>query len=80
MTARNPRSALKRTRWIVVKVGTSTLTRDGELRAAKVTDLVRQISTLADRGRKVVVVSSGAIAVGSHQLVGSQLQKVVAVA
>ncbi|MFP8874081.1 MAG: glutamate 5-kinase [Myxococcota bacterium] len=68
MTARNPRSALKRTRWIVVKVGTSTLTRDGELRAAKVTDLVRQISTLADRGRKVVVVSSGAIAVGSHQL------------
>ena len=68
MTARNPRSALKRTRWIVVKVGTSTLTRDGELRAAKVTDLVRQISTLADRGRKVVVVSSGAVAVGSHQL------------
>ena len=68
MTARNPRSALKRTRWIVVKVGTSTLTRDGEMRARKVTDLVRQISTLADRGRKVVVVSSGAVAVGSHQL------------
>jgi glutamate 5-kinase len=68
MKVKNPRAGLTRAKWIVVKVGSSTLTRDGALRTAKITDLVRQISTLAEDGRKVVLVSSGAIAVGSHQL------------
>ena len=68
MKAKAPRAGLTRAKWIVVKVGSSTLTRDGALRTAKITDLVRQISSLAEDGRKVVLVSSGAIAVGSHQL------------
>ena len=68
MKAKDPRARLSRAKWIVVKVGSSTLTRDGALRTAKITDLVRQISTLAENGKKVVLVSSGAIAVGSHQL------------
>ncbi len=68
MKVKNPRAGLTRAKWIVVKVGSSTLTRDGALRTAKITDLVRQVSTLAEDGRKVVLVSSGAIAVGSHQL------------
>ena len=68
MRTKDPRTGITRAKWIVVKVGSSTLTRDGALRTAKITDLVRQISSLAEDGRKVVLVSSGAIAVGSHQL------------
>ena len=59
---------LKQAQRIVVKVGSSTLTRNGELRPRKFTDLSNQITTLVEDGRQVVLVSSGAIAVGSHRL------------
>jgi glutamate 5-kinase len=55
-------------RRIVVKVGTSTLTREGKLRPRKFTELARSVSELIDGGREVVLVSSGAIAAGSHRL------------
>ena len=55
-------------RRIVVKIGSSTLTRNGRLRPNKFTALARDISRLVENGREVVVVSSGAIAVGAHQL------------
>jgi len=55
-------------RRIVVKVGSSTLTRDGELRKRVFTNLARQISQLCEQGRDVVLVTSGAIAAGSHEL------------
>jgi glutamate 5-kinase len=53
---------------IVVKIGSSTLTRDGQLRPDKFTLLARDVSRLIESGRQVIVVSSGAIAVGAHQL------------
>lgn len=53
---------------IVVKIGSSTLTRDGKLRPNKFTALARDISRLVEMDRQVVVVSSGAIAVGARQL------------
>ena len=53
---------------IVVKVGSSTLTRDGELIPRIFTDLSRQIARLVERKKQVVLVSSGAIALGSHRL------------
>jgi len=53
---------------IVVKVGSSTLTRDGALRPRKFSDLSRQICDLVDLGHQVVLVSSGAVAVGSRRL------------
>jgi len=55
-------------RRIVVKVGSSTLTRHGKLRTRKFSELARSISELVDSGREVVLVSSGAIAAGSHRL------------
>jgi glutamate 5-kinase len=64
VTARKSRKA----RRIVVKVGSSSLTRDGLLLTRKVGDLVRQISALMDGGHEVVLVSSGAIALGSAEL------------
>jgi glutamate 5-kinase len=57
-----------RARRIVVKVGSSTLTRDGQLRRDKFTALARDVARLIDSGRQVVVVSSGAIALGAHRL------------
>lgn len=58
----------KRAKRIVVKVGSSTLTRGGEIRPATFTSLARQVAMLLDQGREVVIVSSGAIAVGAHRL------------
>ncbi|MDG2333162.1 MAG: glutamate 5-kinase [Myxococcota bacterium] len=53
---------------IVIKVGSSTLTREGKLRPRKFSELARSVSQLMDQGREVVLVSSGAIAAGSHRL------------
>jgi glutamate 5-kinase len=62
------RAPLKQARRIVVKVGSSTLTRDGALRTRKFSELSGQIANLREQNREVVLVSSGAIAIGSHQL------------
>ena len=62
------REATRRARRVVVKVGSSILTRDGELRQRTFTDVARQVAALCEEGREVVVVSSGAIAIGSREL------------
>ena len=66
MTA--PRSAASKARRVVVKVGSSTLTREGQIRSAAFTSLARQIATLVAEGREIILVSSGAIAMGAHRL------------
>jgi glutamate 5-kinase len=54
--------------WIV-KVGTSVLTgSDGTLDPARIDHLAEQISTVMDSGRKVALVSSGAVGAGMGQL------------
>ena len=53
---------------LVVKVGSSILTADGAVRPRVFTELIRQVAGLADAGRQIVVVSSGAIALGAHRL------------
>jgi glutamate 5-kinase len=54
---------------VVVKVGTRVLTADdGRLDEQRVTQLAEQISTLVAGGRKVVLVSSGAVGAGMGQL------------
>ncbi len=65
---RASREAARRARRIVVKVGSSILTRDGALRPRMFSDVARQVSQLYQQGREVVVVSSGAIAIGSREL------------
>jgi glutamate 5-kinase len=62
------RELLANAKRIVVKVGSSTLTRNGALRPRKFGDLARQISGLMQEGREVILVSSGAIAIGSSKL------------
>ncbi len=54
---------------IVVKVGSRVLTRaSGKLDLARITSLARQLAFLADQGRRVVLVSSGAVAAGMGRL------------
>ena len=62
------RESVARARRIVVKVGTSTLTEDGQLREHAFAEIARQVSELWERGCKTALVSSGAIAVGSREL------------
>lgn len=64
------RSKLKDKKRIVIKIGTSSLTHSetGRLNLSKLELLVREISDLHNQGKEVVLVSSGAIGVGSNAL------------
>ena len=53
---------------IVVKIGTSTLSRQGALDTEYVRSVARQIARLRRGGRQVVLVSSGAIGMGAGQM------------
>jgi glutamate 5-kinase len=68
VSARDARALARRARRIVVKVGSATLTDRGQLRPRLVGSLARQVAALLDEGRRVVLVSSGAIACGSRAL------------
>ena len=66
-------------RTIVIKIGTSSLTKaDGSFSEEKVRELVRQTAALKDRGDRVVLVSSGAIAAGFRLLGHTQRPTAVA--
>ena len=68
MAQSDPWKQVPRAKRIVVKIGSSTLTRDGQLRPAKFTAIARDVFRVRERGHQVVVVSSGAIAIGSGRL------------
>lgn len=53
---------------IVVKIGTNTLSKDGCVDAAYVRQIAKQIAALLEEGRQVVIVSSGAIGMGAGLL------------
>jgi glutamate 5-kinase len=60
--------SLARARRIVVKIGSSVLTERGALRQRVFAEVARQVAALQAEGRELVVVTSGAIAVGSREL------------
>ncbi|MBN2259882.1 MAG: glutamate 5-kinase [Clostridiales bacterium] len=65
----NNRSELKKTKKLVIKVGTSSLTHaTGKLNLQKIDSIVLQIANLHNKGIDVVLVSSGAIAAGLGKL------------
>ena len=55
---------LSRTRRVVVKVGSGTLSSTDGIRRESVAHLVRGLGTLHAAGREVVLVTSGAVAAG----------------
>jgi glutamate 5-kinase len=68
VTALAQRPEAKNARRIVVKVGSGVLTRDGVLRPGVISRIAGEAAALFADGREVVVVSSGAIAMGSRIL------------
>lgn len=66
----NLRERLKDKKRIVIKIGSSSLTHSntGRLNLTKLEILVREISDLHNQGKEIVLVSSGAIAVGGSAL------------
>lgn len=67
------RTSLSKKRRIVVKVGSSTITHEatGNINFAKLEKLVRILTDLHNQGKEVVLVTSGAVAVG-RKSVGMQ--------
>ena len=63
----NLRERLKDKQRIVIKVGSSSLVHEetGALNLTKLEILVREISDIRNMGKEVILVSSGAIAVGA---------------
>ena len=65
----NARERLREAKRIVVKVGTSTLVRtSGKPDFRRMDRLVREIADLKNEGREMVLVSSGAIAIGMDSI------------
>lgn len=63
------RTGLKEAKRIVVKVGTSTITYPtGKMNLGRMEKLVRELTDLAKQGREIVLVTSGAIAVGMDRM------------
>ena len=65
----NARERLREAKRVVVKVGTSTLVRtSGKPDFRRMNRLVREIADLKNEGREMVLVSSGAIAIGMDSI------------
>ncbi|MEO7549423.1 MAG: glutamate 5-kinase [Ramlibacter sp.] len=69
MTEKTASTVLRDAKRIVVKVGSSLVTNEGRgLDEAAIGEWCRQLATLAQGGREVIMVSSGAIAEGMKRL------------
>jgi glutamate 5-kinase len=67
--AMNTRQDLVNAKRIVVKVGTSTLTHStGKLNFFRIEKLVRELSDLANQGKEIILVTSGAVGAGVDRL------------
>jgi glutamate 5-kinase len=61
--SKDPRAALSSARRVVVKIGSRAITQDGAFAA-----LAEQVAQLMERGHTIVLVSSGAVAIGYGRL------------
>ena len=57
-----------RSKRIVIKIGTATLSKDGGVDVKYVRQLAKQVAALVKDGRQVLIISSGAIGMGAGQL------------
>lgn len=69
LDAQKQREALKKAKRIVVKVGTSTITyTNGKRNFSQIDRLAKEISDLHNQGKEMILVTSGAVAVGVDRL------------
>lgn len=63
------REDLQKAKRLVVKVGTSTITyATGQLNYHRIEKLVRELADLANQGKEIILVTSGAIGVGMNRM------------
>lgn len=63
------RSDLKKAKRVVVKVGSSTITyANGKRNFSRIDRLARELSDLANQGKEIILVTSGAVAAGVDRL------------
>lgn len=76
----NTREQLKNKKRIVVKIGSSSLQHPetGNLDFIKMDSLVRELCNLRNQGKDVVLVTSGAIALGKKNVSGCEINNAVA--
>lgn len=61
--------AIQKSKLMVIKIGSNVLTReDGEPDLARMASLVKQVSFLREKGKKIILVSSGAVAFGRKEI------------
>lgn len=66
---KNYREALRQAKRIVVKVGTSTITyANGKRNFSQIDRIARELSDLQNQGKEMILVTSGAVAVGVDRL------------
>ena len=69
LDAQKQREALKNAQRIVIKVGTSTITYpNGKRNFSQIDRLAREISDLQNEGKQMILVTSGAVAVGVDRM------------
>lgn len=69
LEAEKYREALKNAKRIVIKVGTSTITyANGKRNFSQIDRLAREISDLQNQGKEMILVTSGAVAVGVDRM------------
>ena len=64
-----------KTKRIVIKIGTNTLTKDSSVNTGYVGKIAGQVKSLLDSGKQVVIITSGAIGMGAGQLSLSERPK-----
>ena len=63
-----PRQELTKAKRIVIKVGTSTLNYNTGNNISEIEHLVRELSDLANQGKEIILVSSGAVGAGLERM------------
>ena len=65
----NSRDLLKNAKRVVVKVGSSTITyANGKRNFSQIDRIARELSDLQNQGKEMILVTSGAVAVGVDRL------------
>lgn len=64
----DPRQLLARARRVVVKVGSTTISRNFDLDSQRIDALVQDLASLKQKGKEIILVTSGAIAAGTGRL------------
>ena len=75
LEAEKYREALKNAKRIVIKVGTSTITyANGKRNFSQIDRLAREISDLQNQGKEMILVTSGAVAVGVVETLNNKMR------